>query len=317
MDAANTSVRPQGLSKKIFDDIDEQAARLTVHDQCYEQLSRGSFKGERSKAVLSDKVSVYFEKYNQKLDQWGCIPEDRFTIFFLMDSNAHCKVNGKIFTADDVATVWPGKEYHLLGLPGVHSCALSVNQELLDEFGLAGINLRRLVHSHNSCFAETLRQLARSAITTIEQNVGTPVSGSVSGFGASIAETLVAGIGEVDESMLFTSPRHYLEIVRRARDYIDAHAEEDIRIPRICKEIGISRRALEYGFQNCFEQSPATYLRSVRLNEIRRALKLPENSDRSIGDIAAQWGVWHLSRFAQYYQAQFGELPSETRSKVA
>ncbi len=66
-------------------------------------------------------------------------------------------------------------------------------------------------------------------------------------------------------------------------------------------------------FQTCLEQSPGMYLRLVRLNEIRRALQSSRNNQRSIGDIAAEWGVWHLSRLAQYYSLQFGELPSQTR----
>lgn len=56
------------------------------------------------------------------------------------------------------------------------------------------------------------------------------------------------------------------------------------------------------------------YLRSIRLNEARRRLLSPESADRSIGDIAAEFGFWHPSRFASYYRDQFGETPSRKRS---
>jgi AraC family ethanolamine operon transcriptional activator len=31
-----------------------------------------------------------------------------------------------------------------------------------------------------------------------------------------------------------------------------------------------------------------------------------------VQDIAARWGFWHLSHFANDYRRMFGELPSET-----
>jgi len=35
----------------------------------------------------------------------------------------------------------------------------------------------------------------------------------------------------------------------------------------------------------------------------------------TVGDVAARWGFWHLSRFAADYSRLFGELPSATRAR--
>lgn len=56
--------------------------------------------------------------------------------------------------------------------------------------------------------------------------------------------------------------------------------------------------------------SPVTYLRTMRLNRVRSELRQCPAS--TVGDVAARWGFWHLSRFAREYRALFGELPSAT-----
>ena len=61
--------------------------------------------------------------------------------------------------------------------------------------------------------------------------------------------------------------------------------------------------------------TPIKYLRSLRLNSVRRALRQAAPGE-TIQDIASHWGFWHLSQFAQDYKHLFGELPSATlRSK--
>ena len=54
----------------------------------------------------------------------------------------------------------------------------------------------------------------------------------------------------------------------------------------------------------------------MKLNEFRFALMAQKNIGKNIGDIAAEFEFWHLSRLAQKYQTHFGELPSETRNAL-
>jgi AraC family ethanolamine operon transcriptional activator len=68
---------------------------------------------------------------------------------------------------------------------------------------------------------------------------------------------------------------------------------------------------LERSFKEHFGVSPKRYLLMSRLSGVRRAL-LQGAQGRSIGQMANEWGFWHMSQFAQDYRRQFGELPSET-----
>jgi AraC family ethanolamine operon transcriptional activator len=49
---------------------------------------------------------------------------------------------------------------------------------------------------------------------------------------------------------------------------------------------------------------------------VRRALREADPQRETVGDIAARWGFWHLSRFAADYKEMFGELPSNTLKKA-
>ena len=57
---------------------------------------------------------------------------------------------------------------------------------------------------------------------------------------------------------------------------------------------------------------PATYLRRVRMNGVRRALQQRSADSASVTEVALEFGFWHLGRFAEQYDKLFGELPHET-----
>lgn len=99
-------------------------------------------------------------------------------------------------------------------------------------------------------------------------------------------------------------------VVRRACDLMMSRPDEPLSMLEVCSRIGASQRKLSYCFQETLGLSPARYLRALRLNGVRRELKQP--ASRSVQDIAAHWGFWHLSQFATDYRRQFGELPSQT-----
>lgn len=88
-----------------------------------------------------------------------------------------------------------------------------------------------------------------------------------------------------------------------------------INVPSVielCQRLQVSRRTVQNSFRSVAETTPLNYLRSVRLNGVRRTLMSTRASHLSIGDAAAQWGFFHLSHFAAEYQELFAELPSHT-----
>jgi AraC family ethanolamine operon transcriptional activator len=109
---------------------------------------------------------------------------------------------------------------------------------------------------------------------------------------------------------------HRAQLARRARDYIHAHLDQPLTLKDIYTEIGTSRRTLYYSFETIFGMTPMDYVKVQRLRGVRRSLKQADPKATSITKIANQWGFWSLYHFAKAYQAQFGELPSETLRKL-
>jgi len=100
--------------------------------------------------------------------------------------------------------------------------------------------------------------------------------------------------------------------VRRAREYLHAHADEPLDLEQLATAAGTGIRALQLGFQRHFGTSISEMLRDIRLAHLNARLT-GASPDVSITDIAFELGFTHLSRMASAYRAKFGETPSATR----
>lgn len=124
--------------------------------------------------------------------------------------------------------------------------------------------------------------------------------------------------------LLFAQPNSYSDLLRmrpasnvlpyhvkRARDYIHAHAHESITLENLASQAGCGYRALQVAFRDALALSPTAYLKQVRLTRIRDEL-LAAGDSTTIAQVARKWGFHHLGRLSSAYRQQFGELPSET-----
>jgi AraC family ethanolamine operon transcriptional activator len=57
--------------------------------------------------------------------------------------------------------------------------------------------------------------------------------------------------------------------------------------------------------------TPKAYINALRLNAVRKLLKLSTGNERVV-DAANAWGFWHMGKFAADYRKLFGENPSQT-----
>ena len=134
---------------------------------------------------------------------------------------------------------------------------------------------------------------------------------------ASIASDLAL---EVLQALNVSKPEPYVKASNRSRAlkrvlvYIEERPREVITVEELCRESACSISTLERAFREQFGISPKHYLTAVRLNGVRQDLHTNETA--SIGDLAAQWGFWHMSKFASDYKRMFHELPSQTRTEA-
>lgn len=109
---------------------------------------------------------------------------------------------------------------------------------------------------------------------------------------------------------------NHVQIVRRAREFLVDNISEPMQIIDVCRELRVSRRVLQYSFQDLLNINPVSYLRLLRLNGARRDLVSAGDGAVQVKDVVASWGFWHLSRFSSEYKKIFNELPSETLNRV-
>ncbi len=136
---------------------------------------------------------------------------------------------------------------------------------------------------------------------------------------ASIADHMLAALARFDLSEAVSNVcgtrASRRAAVRRALDFIHETFSEPLRLSELCRRANAKVRSLEYGFREVTGLTPIAYIRSLRLNAVRKAL-LSER-ERSITEIAMDSGFWHLGQFASDYRRFFGETPTQTRQRCA
>jgi AraC-like DNA-binding protein len=100
--------------------------------------------------------------------------------------------------------------------------------------------------------------------------------------------------------------------IRRAEQLIVDHAREALTVEDIAEAVGLSVRTLQEGFRRHLDTTPTARLREARLVGVRADLAAADPASATVSQLAADWGFWHLGRFAGLYRERWGESPSDT-----
>jgi AraC-like DNA-binding protein len=100
--------------------------------------------------------------------------------------------------------------------------------------------------------------------------------------------------------------------VKRAEEYIRAHARDDLTVEKIAAAAGVSPRSMFYGFRHWRNTTPMAHVRELRLELARRALEEARHGGGTVSDAAMSAGFTNFSQFSKIYKARFGETPSMT-----
>ena len=94
-------------------------------------------------------------------------------------------------------------------------------------------------------------------------------------------------------------------------DYIHGNISEITSVHQICDGANVNERTLRRLIQKKYKLSPKKFIHMLRLNEVRKSLKLQSKSSNII-QVASEFNFWHMGQFSRDYKSLFGELPSET-----
>ena len=107
--------------------------------------------------------------------------------------------------------------------------------------------------------------------------------------------------------------RRLAAVRERVQDYITANlSNPELSTVQIAERCGISVRYLHAAFEPT-DWTVAGYVRELRLQKCRAALREPEMACRSVTEIAYAWGFSDASHFSRAYKQRFGVAPSQDR----
>lgn len=298
-------------------DLDDYAEAQTDWSLQYEQLSPGRFAGEFCHVQLPG-VRLVRESTNRQVRQTGQIGTD--TVGFALAAT----LPGEAFfhgqpLGPDTLMVGRGHDLDMTTPDGYEHLALVVDCALLAELW-AGLYQKpwspwldlQVVVAARPGMAEHVCMRHRQAMDTL---AAFPALLQEPRAVLHLRDALLVEWIEAIPSRVDTSGLESVEarrrLVARACEQVLARRHDPPTVLQVCTEIGASPRKLDYCFRDVLGVSPSKYLRAVRLNGARRALKSRVGTD-TVQDVAARWGFWHMGAFASDYRRQFGERPSDT-----
>jgi AraC family ethanolamine operon transcriptional activator len=307
------------------DDVDEHCSNLGRWRLDYDQISGGAFRGSFTEVRLPG-IQVFRETTSQRVRQHGHLGTNSFGVALPWNSDSDVNFNGGCMAHGNIIACFNAEvdmctppEFELRGVV-MDAVLIERTLQELDIDLSDGIwhRLRELRTEPGT--AGRLRQLLSSVQHLVET---TP--GLLDNVGARqrLEDDLLSNIIDLLPTL---QPCDDLRgglarkrLVDRACTLMLANPDEPMSILDVCKGVGASRRKLNYCFQDVLGTNPIHYLRAVRLNRVRRALKQCTNEHTGVYDLAVKWGFWHFSQFSLDYKRHFLELPSETlrRSRMS
>jgi AraC family transcriptional regulator, ethanolamine operon transcriptional activator len=310
------ATRPPWVCVERYCDIDSQAARYRGYGQEYQQLSPGAFDGRVTSFDLGCDFAVQFETANQELAQAAASPADRWGVCLLTETSPPCTFNGAILAGNHLTVCPEGKVLIGKTPAGVRIFCMDFSRELLLE-ETAGWDTAKVIYDAPG--VQSVREALESGLANLVQLQSIEHSAAAKAFKFSVADALWRVISrtavEAGQRLPQCAKRRALRLFRVAQEYIDHYLTDGISVAEVCKHTGASRRSVECIFRSILGMGPGAYIQNLQLNRVRRDLLSGGKDGVSIGDIAAQYGVWHWSRFSHNYKLLFGELPSQTRAR--
>ncbi len=127
---------------------------------------------------------------------------------------------------------------------------------------------------------------------------------------------LIAAIPPQEKNRNSTiTPRLRTQLVQQAREYMLNHLDQPITLKDLCQNLHAGSRTISYGFEEVLGVSPIAYLKILRLQGVRQALKKTAPHQTTVMEVAHRFGFWSAGHFTRDYKNFFGELPSVTLEK--
>lgn len=311
------------------DDVDEHADQLSDWSQQYDQLRGGRFAGRVRELWMGDlRLQVFHEHTSQPTSQ-QCAPWQGSVWFGLPDGRSaqplhFCgrerRTDAQRFVlrarASDGFTLRTPEDFGIYGVV-MDQEWLRAQADAMELRGAAALlaspaHAVPLENASHAALCATIESLLRLGEDDAPEPAGTARH-------AALARQLLcllcgdASAVPADAAAPQGSAQRRFALVMAARAWASqpCRGEEARDVPALCEYLHVTRRTLQNHFHAVLGQPPADFLKAVRLNACRRALRAAAPGE-TVQDVAARWGFFHMGHFSQDYKSLFGETPSQT-----
>ncbi|WP_260958650.1 helix-turn-helix domain-containing protein [Pseudomonas citri] len=303
-----------------FRDIHVHAATVQEWSQDYSQLTAGSTESSLIQLTTA-RCHVFREQINQRVVQHGVAPRDKMCFAMPITVPGAIRMQGREVDDSSLFFLHGGEEFMFHMPTGMELLAITFERELFEQAlaqtasakEISQLLRQPVIRVPAQRFADARRRM----LAVFSQALANEVPDHAQDWEQALEQAM---LGELLQLMTDPACDKHQRTPSSTRSFIVEKCHrlvttEMIDVPSVielCQRLQVSRRTVQNSFRSVTETTPLNYLRSVRLNGVRRTLMSTQASHLSIGDAAAQWGFYHLSHFAAEYHALFAELPSQT-----
>ena len=302
-------------------DIEELQEAGTDWDQQYFQMAPGQFDGSIELAQVGTR-QIMRERWGRKVRYQGTAPPGSFGIALRLDQPGTANWIGRPVCPNTVVLQAPGKEADLVSSANWDSLVLGLPEDEAQSIVSVLSNRDDVTGKFHGII--TLKQdvadrLRRLGLDFIRQSklASSENESRIQLMSEQFVKLFLWELVDAQEgSNNDVRPTKPSDIVRQATELVLSDQTNATGLTEICEHLGVSLRALHYAFQDVADMSPATWLRRIRLNQIRKILQQSTPDEILVKQVALGNGFFHLGHFSRNYKALFGELPSDTLNKT-
>ena len=200
-------------------------------------------------------------------------------------------------------SITPGASMCVGSMPKNH--VLSLAGEIYGEPLLERLHHQNICQVQPAAYARMAQTLVRGASNDVQsQSCAAEADDAVLSF--------LEGMDQPDQQNI---PSRAYKNVDLVRDFVALTHESDCDKPPtitdLTQQLFTSKTVLSVAIRQATGLSPLTFIRNVRLEQVRKAL-LSGVEPSGVGDVALRYGFPSRGHFSRYYRNFFGELPRDT-----
>lgn len=300
-------------------DFDEMREALLGWEHQYRQIEAGRFRGRLLFSQVRE-LQISRNVWGRRIHYQGIAPKGYFGLALTLEQRGYGRWLSIDSGPNDILVQQPHREAEFVAPEEWDALVVAVSEDEIVQTAIhLGCDPERVCGLHglvkiSAKAAARLRQAAALYLNVLEDYGQNPIKiNLLSSHAQHLCTALVSELLDSHNQSLAPPPaRSRHNTIRRAEELVSADFGKPISIRDICAMLEISERTLHYAFRDVRGQSPATWLRNMRLNRARQMLKNYDPSPGLVKHVAMLNGFLHLSHFSQRYENLFSELPSET-----